>query len=226
MTPCPPAGLLTPARAVRRGRQDDGPTQTGYNGAAAIGEAAAGRRFRRVVNAQGETIMLTLRPYWPCLVLAVLAGCSQPQAPQAPQVALMNQAEPLPGVTTAGQPDAASLEALADAGYTAVIDLRTPEEDRGFDEKGTVEKLGMRYISLPISGGDGVTFENASRLDETLAGIDGPVLLHCASSNRVGALLTLREVLKGAKEEEALELGTEAGLKSLRGTVEERLSER
>jgi uncharacterized protein (TIGR01244 family) len=168
--------------------------------------------------------MLTLRQHMPFVVLAVLvAGCSESKAPQ---VALMNQAEPLPGITTAGQPDEASLRGLADAGYTTVIDLRTADEDRGFDEKGTVEGLGMKYISLPISGGQGVTYENAARLDETLAGIDGPVLLHCASSNRVGALLSLREVLHGASDEDALELGTEAGLKSLRGTVEERLSER
>jgi protein tyrosine phosphatase (PTP) superfamily phosphohydrolase (DUF442 family) len=83
----------------------------------------------------------------------------------------------------------------------------------------------MKYISLPIGGASGVTYENASLLDETLSKIDGPVLVHCASSNRVGALLSLREKMHGASTEEALSLGDEAGLSSLRKTVEARLSE-
>jgi uncharacterized protein (TIGR01244 family) len=137
----------------------------------------------------------------------------------------MNQAEPLPGVMTSGQPDEASLRELAEAGYTAVIDLRRADEDRGFDEKAAVEALGMRYISLPIAGASAVTYDNASILDKALGDMDGPVLLHCATSNRVGALLSLRERMHGASRDDALRLGTDAGLASLRETVEARLSE-
>jgi len=158
------------------------------------------------------------------VALFVVASCTNNAS--APLADLMNGAEPLPGVTTAGQPDEAALQKVADAGYVAVIDLRGIDEDRGYDEKGAVEALGMNYISLPITGADAITYENASLLDETLSGIDGPVLLHCASSNRVGALLSLREHMHGASPEEALSLGTEAGLSGLRATVETRLSER
>ena len=49
--------------------------------------------------------------------------------------AQMNRAEPLPGIVTSGQPDQSALQKLADDGFTTVIDLRTPEEDRGIDEK-------------------------------------------------------------------------------------------
>lgn len=139
---------------------------------------------------------------------------------------LMNAAEPLPGVTTSGQPDQAALEDLAKAGYVAVIDLRGVDENRGFDEQQTVEEFGMSYLPLPISGGAGITYENASALDKILAEIDGPVLLHCASSNRVGALLALREKMQGGSNDEALSLGEAAGLSSLRATVETRLEER
>jgi len=160
------------------------------------------------------------------LTLFVLAGCTD-SGPQAGlNVELMNRADPLPGITTSGQPDATALEELAEAGYAAVIDLRGADEDRGFDEKSAVEGLGMSYISLPISGAGAINYENASLLDEALSGVDGPVLLHCATSNRVGALLSLRDRLKGASREEALELGNEAGLASLRETVEARLGER
>jgi uncharacterized protein (TIGR01244 family) len=160
-----------------------------------------------------------------CLSLFALAAFSVGAQAPDPTAGLMNAAQPLPGVTTSGQPDEASLDKLAEAGYVAVIDLRAASEDRGFDEESAVESLGMKYIALPISGGDGITFENASLLDETLSGIDGPVLLHCASSNRVGALLSLRELMHGASTDEALRLGTEAGLSSLRPIVEARLSE-
>ena len=166
--------------------------------------------------------MLFLRT---CLALvAVTVFSAYAQTPDLTS-GLMNGAEPLPGVITAGQPDEASLNALAEAGYVAVIDLRAANEDRGFDEENAVKSLGMNYISIPISGSDGITFENAALLDATLSGIDGPVLVHCASSNRVGALLSLREKINGASDDDALRLGEAAGLSSLRATVEARLSE-
>ena len=166
--------------------------------------------------------MLLLRTALFSVALTVVAAHAQTSDPTA---GLMNGAQPLPGITTAGQPDEVSLESLAEAGYVAVIDLRSASEDRGFDEKTVVETLGMNYISLPVSGAGGVSYDNAALLDQTLSGIDGPVLVHCASSNRVGALLSLREKMNGASAEDALELGLEAGLTSLRSTVEAQLSE-
>ena len=139
---------------------------------------------------------------------------------------LLNRSEPLPGVTAAGQPDQAALEALADEGYVAVIDLRGVDEDRGFDEAAAVEALGMTYISLPVSGGDDVTYDNAIELDRLLREADGPVLVHCASSNRVGALLSLQQRLLGKDAAEALAIGLDAGLRSpaLQSVVESQLA--
>lgn len=166
--------------------------------------------------------MSSLRSYLSLVVIVVFAGCTDAPAPPD----LMNRADPLPGVTTSGQPDEASLQDLAAAGYTTVIDLRRADEDRGFDEQAAVEELGMSYVSLPIDGARGVTYENASLLDAALSDVEGPVLLHCATSNRVGALLSLRERLHGASPDAALALGTRAGLASLREAVEARLDER
>jgi uncharacterized protein (TIGR01244 family) len=140
----------------------------------------------------------------------------------------MNEAEPLPGITSAGQPTQEQLTALADEGFAAVIDLRGEDEDRGFDEQDAVESLGMRYISLPITSPDTVNYDNAAVLDALLSDIDGPVLIHCASGSRVGALLSLRQRLHGDTPEASLELGLAAGLSSpaLQEAVEARLSER
>jgi uncharacterized protein (TIGR01244 family) len=143
---------------------------------------------------------------------------------QAQEAGIPNRAEPLQGITTSGQPTAQALSEIAKKGYTTVIDLRSADEDRGFDEAATVEGLGMSYISLPVSGAGGVSYENANALDKILAEIDGPVLLHCASSNRVGALLALRARINGADSADALALGLDAGLSSLRPVVEDVLS--
>jgi protein tyrosine phosphatase (PTP) superfamily phosphohydrolase (DUF442 family) len=131
----------------------------------------------------------------------------------------------LEGVTTAGQPSAEALAAVAAAGYKSVIDLRGPTEDRGFDEQGTVEKLGMSYVSLPVEGAAGVTYANADALDRLLADLPKPVLLHCSTSNRVGALLALRAKQDGAGSEAALDFGTKNGLVSLKPAVEQKLAE-
>ena len=139
---------------------------------------------------------------------------------QAQESGIPNQAEPLAGITTGGQPSAEALAAIAEQGFAAVIDLRSADEDRGFDEATTVQGLGMSYISLPVSGAGGISYENAAALDRILSDIDGPVLLHCASSNRVGALLALRAKMQGADDEEALALGVDAGLTGLRPVVE------
>ena len=134
--------------------------------------------------------------------------------------------EPVNGVTSAGQPDPEALQVFADSGYAAVIDLRGADEKRGFDEPAVVAELGLEYVSLPIVGRDGISFENAKKLDKLLAGYDAPVLVHCGSGNRVGALLALRESLAGAEDEAALEVGRSAGLTRLEAIVKERLNER
>jgi uncharacterized protein (TIGR01244 family) len=162
----------------------------------------------------------------------LLLGCARdieavPASP--PVVDLQNVgdirvAQPLDGITSAGQPDEAAFKVFADSGYAAVIDLRTDSEERGLDEQVVVESLGMDYVSLPI-GSDGISLDNARALDKLLSGYDRPVLVHCASGNRVGALLALRASLKGADDAAAIELGKQGGLTRMEPKVREILGE-
>ena len=131
---------------------------------------------------------------------------------------------PVDGMTSAGQPDEAALGVFAKQGYTTVIDLRTEGEDRGMDEADVVEGLGMKYISLPI-GREDINFDKARILDLLILEADGPVLVHCGSGNRVGALLALSKSTAGADDEAALEYGRQGGMTSLESTVKEALSE-
>lgn len=130
----------------------------------------------------------------------------------------LGEVHPVDGVTTAGQPDEASLKVFAESGYAAVIDLRTAGEDRGMDEPAVVEGLGMDYINLPI-GRDGITFANAKVLADAIASYDQPVLVHCASSNRVGALFALQAFSDSGDAERALEVGRAAGMTGLEDAV-------
>ena len=128
-------------------------------------------------------------------------------------------------MVSTGQPDEAVLQSAKDAGFVAVIDMRGPAENRGLDAPAAVEALGMQYVSLPVTGPDDVSFDNAARLDSILAGLEGPVLMHCASGNRVGALMALRARQNGATAEEAMAVGKAAGLTRLAPVVARKLEE-
>jgi len=156
-------------------------------------------------------------------LLATLA-CLGASLALAQSSELPNRHDALEGITTAGQPSEAALSAIAAAGYKSVIDLRGPSEDRGMaDEKKTVETLGMSYVNLPVNGAAGVSYENANALDKLLADLPKPVLVHCTSSNRVGALLALRAKANGADTDAALDLGVASGLAGLKPVVEQKL---
>jgi uncharacterized protein (TIGR01244 family) len=132
---------------------------------------------------------------------------------------------PVDGITSSGQPNEAALEVIKEYGYVAVIDLRGENENRGIDEKAAVENLGMDYVLLPIDGRDAISFENAEKLDKLINSYDAPVLIHCGSGNRVGALLALRKSHDGASDEEAIAYGKDGGLTGLEDLVRGRLSE-
>lgn len=140
-------------------------------------------------------------------------------------VARTGKVVPVDGITSAGQPDADQFKVFADNGYAAVIDLRTAGEGRGLDEPAVVEGLGMEYVSLPI-GRDDITMEKARELDALIDQFDGPVLVHCASANRVGALLALKTYDETGDAETALETGRAGGLKSLEGAAREAMGDK
>ena len=122
---------------------------------------------------------------------------------------------PLPGIATAGQPDAAAWSALAGAGFKAVVDLREASEPRGHDEVGAIARAGLRYLPLPVSHdalGDRQFDVIRAFLRDPL---NRPVLVHCQSANRVGALLLPYMVLdEHLPIEEAQRRAVDVGLRS------------
>ena len=135
---------------------------------------------------------------------------------------------PVPDLYTAGQPSPEALAALAAAGVRTVINLRSPGEAIGFDEAREVDRLGMRYVPLPVAGGEDLTPGTVERFSRELAAARalGPVLVHCGSANRAGALIALDQAAQGVSPEEAIACGRRAGLAGLQPAVERVLAAR
>ena len=121
-----------------------------------------------------------------------------------------------------GQPTPAHLAELQREGVRTVINLRAPDEATDYDEAAEAARLGLRYLALPIRGAADLVPERVRQFGQMLdeARQLGGVLIHCASSNRVGAMVALDERLnRGRSLEDALVHGRAAGLKSLEPAV-------
>lgn len=133
---------------------------------------------------------------------------------QKAPVDLPNLTQPEKGLMSSGQPSREALEKLCNSGCTLVVNLRPPAERCGFDEVACARELGLDYHNIPVGGPDDLCMEAVEALDRVLqeAG-DRPVLIHCASGNRVGALLALHAHWKrGMDPEQAIAYGDRAGL--------------
>lgn len=141
------------------------------------------------------------------------------------KIEIPNVCYPAPGLCTGGQPPAEQLRSAQAQGVRTVINLRPASEAVDFDEPALAAELGLRYIHLPISGAPDITVDNAKKLAAALqqAG-DAPVLVHCASGNRVGALFALKaRAVDGLAPEAALAFGKTAGLTGLEPVVRAQL---
>ncbi|WP_297903306.1 sulfur transferase domain-containing protein [Metallibacterium sp.] len=122
-----------------------------------------------------------------------------------------------------GQPDLEDLQALARKGVRRVINLR-PHSELNWDEAACAATCGLDYINIPVATPADLDRTHATALREALQG-DAHVLVHCATANRVGALLALVAAWDwGHSPESALELGWRAGLAALEPAVRMRLN--
>lgn len=169
-----------------------------------------------------------LRTFLPCLMLLAASA-------HADQVIDRSLLAPLPNVSfhesdrvASGRLKPDDIAVLARAGIRNVIDLSDDSETPDFDEASAVRAAGMDYDNLPIHGADDLSEDNVRRFDALVAAAGNrPTLIHCASSNRVGALMALRAAnLQGASAEIALETGKAWGLTKLEPAVRERLASR
>jgi len=153
-----------------------------------------------------DTIKFTLTA---CCMAAALAAAGHAAAQT---FGIPHATFPEPGVMAAGQPTGEQIQLLAEEGYKTVIDLRTSEEPRGYDEVEAARENGLAYVNIPVTP---ATLGQATidRFLEAMERAQRPVLLHCGSASRVGALYYAWLALeKGVAPEAALKRAKAAGL--------------
>lgn len=123
-----------------------------------------------------------------------------------------------------GALDEEKVAGLAKAGIDVVINLQ-PDEELSFDESAAVERAGMQYEQLSISGAADLKQLKILAFDNILRQYHGKkIALHCGSGNRVGAAIALRAGwLRGRKMDTAMERGRSHGLTKLEDEVFKRL---
>lgn len=150
------------------------------------------------------------------LLSVALVGCAAEEAGAQEGYGLRNARFPEEGVLFGGQPTSDQLRQLAADGYQ-VINLRMPSEDHGFDESALATELGLEYHSIPVGAqtlAEASTFQAFLDLFESR---EGPVVVHCASGNRVGAMYYAYLVERAdVGREQALARARDNGLSSER----------
>ncbi|MBC7173038.1 MAG: hypothetical protein H5U40_11440 [Polyangiaceae bacterium] len=141
------------------------------------------------------------------------------------ELGLNNEHHPLPGITTGGAPTEAVFHAASQAGYRTVVSLLIEGETGLASEQRSVESRGMRFVHIPVAGEAGLTEDNARALGAVTSDPDArPILLHCSSANRSGALLALASLyVDGKSVDEALAIGRDAGLSGLEAATRAQL---
>jgi uncharacterized protein (TIGR01244 family) len=151
----------------------------------------------------------------PLAVAALLLQAAASQIPeQVDASAIPNYKRIKPDLATAGQPTPEALRALKQQGFRTVINLRAESEPGVKEEEAIVRAEGLEYVSVPVtpaSFGQRQVDEVAKLLDDPKS---GPILLHCGSANRVGAVWTVIQAQRGRSYEEAEAEGRKIGLTS------------
>jgi uncharacterized protein (TIGR01244 family) len=155
------------------------------------------------------------------------ARAAEADLPEAPSLSIPNARRPSRGMLVGGQPSLSQLDEAKALGFRMVINLRPAQEPGALAEEAAhAQALGLRLVELPLAEPKDLTTERVRAFAAALADRDGyPVLVHCSSGNRAGALLALKaHILDGRSAEEALEVGRGAGLTRWEQAVRELLA--
>ena len=99
---------------------------------------------------------------------------------------------------------------LAEQGFKTIIDLRTPAEGTN-EEKQAAETVGMQYINIPVTS-KGINQKQLTSFTKAIENTAKPVIVHCASGNRAGAMWAAYRISQGVAPEIAIEEGKAAGM--------------
>jgi len=128
---------------------------------------------------------------------------------------IFNYNRTTPGIATAGLIKKGGIELLQHEGFNTVLDLRT-EPEGTLQEKALLGDAGIAYYNIPI-GKAAPTSNEVQQFAEIVENPEyGPLLIHCASANRVGTLWAMYRLNRGVPLEIALQEGRTIGMKPSR----------
>ena len=110
-------------------------------------------------------------------------------------------------LSSSGMPKAEQVDAIAQAGVQAVVNLATAKSEGALqNEQELVESRGMQYIHIPVEW-NRPTRQNLDDFMNVMdAHSDDHVLVHCQANFRATGFVTLYRVLRlGWKKEDAIQ---------------------
>ena len=116
-----------------------------------------------------------------------------------------------PSIATSGPLKAGAVSELKSLGFATILDLRGPDEGTDVEKK-AAEEAELRYLNIPVT----VTVPSDEQVAEFARIVEDaaycPLLIHCGSANRVGAIWALYLVRRGMPVSIAVEEGRTIGL--------------
>lgn len=147
------------------------------------------------------------------------------EAPFGDQVStdITNYSRAAPYVGIAGKLEVSGVAEAQQLGFKVIIDLRRPDEDGVSEEIAEAARLGITYHNIPLAK-DATAWDQVDSVAGLLANRSNyPVLVHCGSANRAGAVWALYRTRQGVPGLIAIEEGRAVGLTSREAQVRELL---
>lgn len=190
-----------------------------------------------LLNAQSQDSVYCMLTPTTCILmlafLALLAACTDTGRsssgggqPQPARASTTDSVQPSTCGTTgnlhvcgevylAGQPGPQDFAIAQNMGVRSVINLRHASEVPDFNEQREVEALGMTYIHIPWKGEGELTDDVLDKGRAALNQAPAPIMLHCATANRVGPIwMAWRVIDRGVPIEQAAAEARTIGLKT------------
>ncbi len=124
-----------------------------------------------------------------------------------------------PYVATAGLLHRGGLQLVVELGFKVLIDLRGADEKGVEQEAREAARIGLRRLHMPVTTRaplEKQVVQFAALVEDPA---NYPMLVHCVSANRTGALWSLYRASTGVDPVVAIEEGKAAGLASREGAV-------
>jgi uncharacterized protein (TIGR01244 family) len=154
------------------------------------------------------------------VVLTSLISASFAESAQVPfgdkiSSVIFNYNRTTPFIATSGRVNGAGILELKSLGFKTILDLRTAPEGTA-EEQNKAITAGLNYYNIPISRAEPKQDQIRKFASLVENRNNYPMLVHCASANRVGAMWTLYRVSKGIAFKHAVQEGRTIGLKPKR----------